>query len=57
MTAFDRLLAAGAVTMPRRHARHPWRQTWSLWGPLLPLAFAAGLVAGAVVAFLLERFT
>lgn len=48
------LLASGAMTeMRRRRARaRGWRAVWSIWGPVLPLALAAGMLAGVVLAML-----
>lgn len=43
------LLLAGSLTAcPRR--RHDWRGAFSLYGPLIPLALAAGLIAGTALA-------
>ena len=30
--------------------RRAWRRTWNLFGPLLPLALAAGLIVGSFLA-------
>ena len=51
----DLLAATGAVTPTR--SRHRWRRAWSLWGPLLPIALAAGLVAGAAIVVIGRGFS
>ena len=42
-----RLARRGAVWEPPPVRR---RRFWSLWGPLLPIALAVGLLAGALIA-------
>lgn len=36
-------------------ARAHWRRALSLWGPLLPLALAAGMLTGTAAAFVTAR--
>lgn len=43
-----RLAANGAVTPPRKRVRR-WARPLSLYGPALPLAFAAGMLAGVTL--------
>lgn len=47
----DLLDITGAVT-PGKRRKHDWRGVWSLYGPLLPLAVALGMLTGtALVVF------
>lgn len=43
-----RLAASGTVTQVRYRARR-WLRLWSLYGPLLPLVLAAGMLAGVTL--------
>jgi hypothetical protein len=40
------------VTRMRTRRRGGWRRAWGLYGPLIPIALAAGLLTGCALAFL-----
>ena len=49
---FARLHVTGAITSQRR--RRSWRRAWAILGPFMPIALAAGMLAGTVAA-VIER--